>query len=392
VHPPLGKWLIAIGEFFFGHTNAFGWRFMPALIGSATILLTIILAKILFNNNLIALLSGLFLSLEGTNLVMSRTAMLDIFLAFFILLTGIFFCLWVKHNKTKYLVFLSIFGGMASSVKVSGAFLVIAIAIFIFFNGVICHLDYLKSFLRSLFVLAISFLTYAFTWVSWFFSSGGYNRTSYTGSNKILSAIISFFNYQKQIITSNMDLTDPHTYGSYAWQWIFNTHPTVLYNKNSNCLINSKMLACSTEVISLGNLALWLIFVFACLFFITYFFRTKNMGIGLLLIMFFSFLLPFFITYKRTIFQFYLSAISSFACIIVASFIGLILFGEKTLKWNRTKMITKVKKKFSIFRKTSAIFLILIIIVFACIFIKIWLGIPMYYDDHEKLMWLNTWK
>ncbi|MCB0900464.1 MAG: hypothetical protein KDC40_16765, partial [Actinobacteria bacterium] len=32
VHPPLGKWLIAVGEHWFG-MNAFGWRFMACVFG-----------------------------------------------------------------------------------------------------------------------------------------------------------------------------------------------------------------------------------------------------------------------------------------------------------------------------------------------------------------------
>ena len=33
VHPPVGKWLIALGIKLFGD-NEFGWRFMGALLGS----------------------------------------------------------------------------------------------------------------------------------------------------------------------------------------------------------------------------------------------------------------------------------------------------------------------------------------------------------------------
>jgi Dolichyl-phosphate-mannose--protein O-mannosyl transferase len=41
-HPPVGKWMIAIGEWLFGATP-FGWRFIPALIGTLSVL---ILARI----------------------------------------------------------------------------------------------------------------------------------------------------------------------------------------------------------------------------------------------------------------------------------------------------------------------------------------------------------
>ena len=43
VHPPLGKWLIAVGEHWFG-MNAFGWRFMACVFGSLLVFATIRLA------------------------------------------------------------------------------------------------------------------------------------------------------------------------------------------------------------------------------------------------------------------------------------------------------------------------------------------------------------
>src|ERR671939_661255 len=38
VHPPLGKWMIAVGELAFG-TDSFGWRVSGAFIGTATVML-----------------------------------------------------------------------------------------------------------------------------------------------------------------------------------------------------------------------------------------------------------------------------------------------------------------------------------------------------------------
>ena len=44
VHPPLGKWLIAIGEHFFGMTP-FGWRISACVFGALLVLLTVRLAR-----------------------------------------------------------------------------------------------------------------------------------------------------------------------------------------------------------------------------------------------------------------------------------------------------------------------------------------------------------
>ncbi|HEY7718558.1 MAG TPA: phospholipid carrier-dependent glycosyltransferase, partial [Pedococcus sp.] len=39
VHPPVGKWVIAGGEWLFGSASSFGWRFSVALLGTLSILL-----------------------------------------------------------------------------------------------------------------------------------------------------------------------------------------------------------------------------------------------------------------------------------------------------------------------------------------------------------------
>jgi dolichyl-phosphate-mannose--protein O-mannosyl transferase len=84
VHPPIGKWLIAGGIQIFGD-NAFGWRFATALAGSLMILLIALIAHRLFRNSLLTALASALMAVDGLALVHSRTALLDNFLALFIL-------------------------------------------------------------------------------------------------------------------------------------------------------------------------------------------------------------------------------------------------------------------------------------------------------------------
>src|SRR5690606_4168153 len=44
VHPPLGKWLIALGMAAMGPGSSFGWRVTTALLGSLTVLVVYLLA------------------------------------------------------------------------------------------------------------------------------------------------------------------------------------------------------------------------------------------------------------------------------------------------------------------------------------------------------------
>jgi dolichyl-phosphate-mannose-protein mannosyltransferase len=85
VHPELGKWLIAAGEKAFG-MDPFGWRIASAIIGTLMVLVMCRLVRRLTGSTLLGCVAGLLLCFDGLHLVLSRLALLDIFLAFFLLL------------------------------------------------------------------------------------------------------------------------------------------------------------------------------------------------------------------------------------------------------------------------------------------------------------------
>ena len=84
VHPEVGKWLIALGEKAFG-MDPFGWRVAAAVVGSLMVLVMCRLARRLTGSTLLGCVAGLLLCFDGLQFVLSRLALLDIFLAFFIL-------------------------------------------------------------------------------------------------------------------------------------------------------------------------------------------------------------------------------------------------------------------------------------------------------------------
>ncbi|MDX6208817.1 MAG: dolichyl-phosphate-mannose-protein mannosyltransferase [Frankiales bacterium] len=105
VHPPLGKWMISLGFYFFHvhmsaynpasatsqgkippytYTGAFAWRFMSVVFGSLAILLLARTARRMTRSNLLGTIAGLLLALDGLEFVQSRMALLDIFLMFWI--------------------------------------------------------------------------------------------------------------------------------------------------------------------------------------------------------------------------------------------------------------------------------------------------------------------
>src|SRR6202012_3016322 len=98
VQPPVGKLMIAVGEWLYGFTTL-GWRFASAVFGTLAILVMCRVARRLTRSTLLGCTAGLRLSLDGLAFVLSRTAILDIFLMFFVL--AAFGCLVVDRDVSR---------------------------------------------------------------------------------------------------------------------------------------------------------------------------------------------------------------------------------------------------------------------------------------------------
>jgi dolichyl-phosphate-mannose-protein mannosyltransferase len=83
VHPPFGKMLIAFSIWLFGDTP-FGWRALGGVAGAGTVLLTYLIGRRLFQRIAPAALAALLLAVDGVLIVQARTAMLDVYLGFFV--------------------------------------------------------------------------------------------------------------------------------------------------------------------------------------------------------------------------------------------------------------------------------------------------------------------
>jgi hypothetical protein len=100
VHPPLGKWAIAVGELIFG-PDPFGWRFSAVIFGSASVVMLAAIAQLLFRKPIWTFTAGLLLATESLHLVQSRVAMLDIFVTTWIVAGFLFLVLdrnWIDRR------------------------------------------------------------------------------------------------------------------------------------------------------------------------------------------------------------------------------------------------------------------------------------------------------
>jgi dolichyl-phosphate-mannose--protein O-mannosyl transferase len=101
VHPPLGKWEIAMGIKVFG-MRSFGWRISSVVAGTLVVTLTAVMAQLLFGSALWTAVAGLLMAVENLNVVMSRVGLLDIHLEFWIVLAFVLFLLdrrWIDRRQ-----------------------------------------------------------------------------------------------------------------------------------------------------------------------------------------------------------------------------------------------------------------------------------------------------
>src|SRR3954447_26961682 len=98
VHPPLGKWLIAVGEQLFGY-NSFGWRFPSAVAGAVAVVVLVRLGRRLTGSTVLGLLAGLLLALDGFSFSLSRIGLLDAFLQ--VLVLSAVACLVVDRDTVR---------------------------------------------------------------------------------------------------------------------------------------------------------------------------------------------------------------------------------------------------------------------------------------------------
>jgi len=98
VHPPLGKLIIGLGMLIFGADTPFGWRAATAIVGTLAIPLLWWTARKLFRSPVLATIGAFLLAIDGHAIVLSRTALLDGILMFFVLL-GFLFALYDREHQ-----------------------------------------------------------------------------------------------------------------------------------------------------------------------------------------------------------------------------------------------------------------------------------------------------
>lgn len=351
VHPPVGKWAIALGIRIFGDTP-FGWRFSAALVGTFSVLLVFLIARQLFTSFFLSIAGAILITLDGLHLVMSRTALLDIFLSFFILLA---FYLVLKERYWSAAIVM----GLALGTKWSAIYVLAALGLFLLIRD--------RKFLRTPIQFGVTpLLVYLTSWTGWFLSNDGWSR------NHSSNALASLIHYHREMLNFHTGLTTDHSYQASAWNWLVLGRPTsFFYATPNNCGSDS----CSQEVLALGTPFLWWAGLITLAITIGYFIYRRERSAGLILLFLLSSYLPWLAFPERTTFYFYAIAFQPFLVLTIVYVISKALEDEGKVKTRRELAIAAIA---------------LIALCFAYFF-PLYVGGVLSYDDWYARMWFTSW-
>lgn len=285
VHPPLGKWAIALGEAVFG-VNPFGWRIVMAVLGIAAVALVHRTTLRMTANVHIAALAGLFMAIDGEAIVLSRTALLDQTLMFFVLAT-----LWaLVHDRDAYEHTLAMRAyvdrvplvrtlrpwRLAAIVLITCAFaskwsaLWFAIA----FAGLALWWDararaahdvertpWLADLGWLLLASVIGIGGYLLSWIGWFRSTDAWDRTWTSDEHAWLpKPLRALLYYHQQALHFHVTLTSDHPYKASPFGWLLQLRPTSFFYESyqpGKGPCRASDVPCASEVLALGNVVVW---------------------------------------------------------------------------------------------------------------------------------------
>ncbi len=158
-HPPLFTFLITLSMKIFGPLLVSA-AYIPLLFGVFLIPLVYILGTLLFNRR-IGLLSAFFLWIDPVTVMCSQKVWMETTVAFFTLLSAVFFAAGLKSNNDWFFILSGLSSGLAVNTKYPAALITVAFVFYAFFY----HKDlfYNKKFQISLALPFFSLLP----WMYW---------------------------------------------------------------------------------------------------------------------------------------------------------------------------------------------------------------------------------
>lgn len=424
VHPPLGKWMIALGLAVFGAGDSFGWRISTAIVGTLAVLLLMLIARRLFASTLLAVLAGFLFAIDGQAIAMSRVAILDNSVMLFTLLG--FGCVLLDRTRHErmlgarvsaaravgrdpawgpviwwrpWVLAAGISFGLASGVKWSGFYFLAAFGLYLIVVDALARRRLGLGLWTSAAVLKqgpATFLlfvppaiaVYLASWTNWFVTDNGYYRhwaeqasNAWTGAFAWVPPVWqSFVHYQQSIYTFHVGLTQPHPYSANPLGWLAMTRPTSMWYASpgageEGCVLEP----CSQAITSIANPVIWWAAVAALLYLVYRIARYREWRVGLILMGVVAGYLPWLLYTERTVFQFYTIVFLPYLLLGLALVIGRILGSAEDETWRRSRGIA-----------LTAVFLVSAVLL-SVFWFPLWSATTVPYWFWMLHSWLPTW-
>jgi dolichyl-phosphate-mannose-protein mannosyltransferase len=357
VHPPLGKLLIGAGMALFGADSSMGWRFATAVFGTALVLLVYLIAKSLTGSMPFAAVAGTLMAVDGLAIVLSRVALLDVFLAFFVLLAFWFVVLDRRRHTARLSAAMAARGGpeplgpvfwnrpwliaagaalgAATAVKWSGVYVIAAVGLYVVVSDALARrragvglwpVDAIRQGLVAFVQLVpIAFVVYLASWTGWLTTDGGYDRHALDPGGVVTGAATGFWSwvplplqnlwvYHQAMYGFHVGLTSPHAYASPAWQWPLLMRPTSMYYHQdalgeAGCGVAN---GCVQNVYSMPNPLIWWAGAAAVVYLLVRLVMRRDWRHAVVLTGIAATYVPWLLYPDRTIFEFYTIAILPF--------------------------------------------------------------------------------
>ncbi|KMO75647.1 dolichyl-phosphate-mannose--protein mannosyltransferase [Mycolicibacterium obuense] len=422
VHPPVGKQMIALGEALFGYTGV-GWRFTGALCGVVMVLLVVRITRRISRSTLVGGIAGLLLIADGVSFVIARTALLDIFLVFFVV--AAFGCLIVDRDQVRERMHVALmagriaetrwgprlgvrwwrFGagvllGLACATKWSGLYFVLFFGVMSVAFDVAARKQYrvqrpwLGTLRRdvgpSLYALvAIPFSVYLASYAMWFASETGVNRYEVgrsIGPDSVLplpDAIRSLWHYTYAAFRFHSGLTNAdgnhHPWESKPWTWPMSLRP-VLYAIDNQDIPGCGAQSCVKAVMLVGTPAMWFLAVPVLVWVLWRAFVKRDWRYGVLLVGYGAGFLPWFADIDRQMYFFYAATMAPFLVMMIAMILGDILHAPRQNAERRTLGLLVV-----------SCYVALVITNFAWLY-PVLTGLPISQGTWNMQIWLPSWR
>lgn len=424
-HPPLGKYLIGLGMLLFGADNAFGWRFTVAVLGTATVFLTAVIARSLFRSTLVGTLAGFLLAVDGQAIVLSRVTLLDGILTFFVVLGAGALLLdrqwterrldaWVSRRVAAgkatlwgpflwwrpWLVAMGLALGLATATKWSGLYFLAFFAVYSVLSDMLMRRRAGIAFWSSSAVLQqapVSFLltvpiaavTYLVSWTGWFVSRDGWDR-DWIGSGGgqrwtgvlawVPDSLQNWWHYQSEIYGFNIGLHTPHSYQANPLLWLVMQRPTSMYYVGTDAGQDGCTASrCGEAITGIANPFIWYAAVAAVIALVVLWAMRRRWEYGFVLLGVAAGYLPWLMYVDRTVFQFYTIAFEPFMVMALAAVIGLVLGRRTDERSRRTRAIVWVGVYLGVVVLASAYWY------------PMWTAMQMPWDFIRSHYWIPSW-